>query len=483
MSRSIRRLLIANRGEIAVRIQRTAHRMGIETIAIYSEVDRYAPHVEMAHERYFLGGNAPAESYLNIEKILAIAKKAQADAIHPGYGFLSENPTFAQAVEEAGLLFIGPSWQAMQRLGDKVEAKRLAQTVGVPLVPGTAARVQDAEALALARQIGFPLLIKAAAGGGGKGMRKVISEAAFLEALARARSEAQTAFGDDGVFLERYIERPRHVEIQVIADQHGHAVYLFERDCSIQRRHQKVLEEAPAPHLAPQVRTAMGEAALRLIQAAGYTQAGTVEFIVDNDQNFYFLEVNTRLQVEHPVTELITGQDLVEWQLRIAMGEPLPLRQEDLSINGHALEARVYAEDPRPNFLPSTGVLYKYRPPHLRHVRVDNGYEEGGIVPIYYDPLLAKVIAWAPTRLEAIDRLSQALAQFPIVGVANNIEFLQFVLRHPTFRAGHMHTHFVEEAFDPAELDKVALTPEELETLRALAHWITYHWYGARSET
>ncbi len=482
MSRPIRRLLIANRGEIAVRIQRTAHRMGIQTIAVYSEVDRYAPHVEMAHERYFLGGNTPAESYLNIAKILAVARQARADAIHPGYGFLSENPAFARAVEEAGLLFIGPSWQAMQRLGDKVEAKRLAKAAAVPLVPGTAARVQDTEALDLARQIGFPLLIKAAAGGGGKGMRKVTAEAAFLEALARARSEAQTAFGDDGVFLERYIERPRHVEIQVMADQHGQAVYLFERDCSIQRRHQKVLEEAPAPHLDPHTRTAMGEAALRLIQAAAYTQAGTIEFILDGEQNFYFLEVNTRLQVEHPVTELITGHDLVEWQLRIAMGEPLPVQQGDLFMSGHAIEARVYAEDPSQNFLPSTGLLYKYRPPSLPHVRVDNGYEEGGIVPIYYDPLLAKVIAWAPTRLEAIDRLHQALTQFPIAGVANNLEFLQFVLSHPTFRAGQMHTHFVDEAFDVAALDQVALSPEELETLRAVASWITYHWYGARSE-
>jgi acetyl-CoA carboxylase biotin carboxylase subunit len=478
MTRPIRRLLVANRGEIAVRIQRTAQRMGITTIAIYSEVDRYAPHVEMAHERYFLGGNTPAETYLHIEKILAIAREARADAIHPGYGFLSENPAFAKAVTEAGMIFIGPSAEAMARLGNKVAAKQLAQSVGVPLVPGTASAVSGQAALQAAETIGFPLLIKAAAGGGGKGMRKVLNPADFPEALQRAQSEAQSAFGDPSVFLEKYIEKPRHVEVQILADLHGNAVYLFERDCSIQRRHQKVIEEAPAPNLSPQTRTAMGEAALRLIQAAGYTQAGTVEFIVDANENFYFLEVNTRLQVEHPVTEMITGLDLVEWQIRIAQGEPLEFSQADLQPHGHAIEARIYAEDPRHDFLPSTGLLYKYQPPTYPHLRIDNGYEEGSIVPLYYDPLLAKVIAWGETRSEAIARLQTALQNFIIVGLEHNIDFIQFVLRHPAFAQGQMHTHFVEDYFDPRLLDQTPLTPEEQEVARALAHWLVATWYG-----
>jgi len=477
-ARPIRRLLVANRGEIAVRIQRTAQRLGITTIAIYSEVDRYAPHVEMANERYFLGGNTPAETYLNIEKILAIAREAKADAIHPGYGFLSENPAFAKAVTEAGIVFIGPSAQAMEVLGNKVAAKRLAQSVEVPLVPGTASAVGGEEALRAAEAIGFPLLIKAAAGGGGKGMRKVLYPADFPEALERAQSEAQSAFGDPSVFLEKYIEKPRHVEIQILADLHGNAVYLFERDCSIQRRHQKVIEEAPAPNLSPQTRAAMGEAALRLIRAANYTQAGTVEFIVDAEERFYFLEVNTRLQVEHPVTEMITGLDLVEWQIRIAQGEPLDFSQADLSPRGHALEARLYAEDPRNNFLPSTGLLYKYQLPTQPHLRIDNGYEEGGLVPLYYDPLLAKVISWGETRDEAITRLQNAMRDSIVIGVEHNIDFIQFVLAHPAFRQAHMHTHFVEEHFDPRLLDQTALTPEEQEVARAIAHWFAATWYG-----
>ncbi len=476
--RPIRRLLVANRGEIALRIQRTAQRLGITTIAIYSEVDRYAPHVEMANERYFLGGNTPAETYLNIEKILAIAREAGADAIHPGYGFLSENPAFAKAVTEAGVIFIGPSAQAMELLGNKVAAKRLAQSVGVPLVPGTASAVSGEEALKAAEGIGFPILIKAAAGGGGKGMRKVLSPADFPEALQRAQSEALSAFGDPSVFLEEYIEKPRHVEIQVLADLHGNAVYLFERDCSVQRRHQKVIEEAPAPNLSPHTCAAMGEAALRLIKAAHYTQAGTVEFIVDAEERFYFLEVNTRLQVEHPVTEMITGLDLVEWQIRIAQGEPLGFSQADLSLRGHAIEARLYAEDPRNNFLPSTGLLYKYQLPSHPHLRIDNGYEEGGIVPLYYDPLLAKIISWAETREEAIARLQKALQDSVVVGVEHNIDFIQFVLAHPAFQQAQMHTHFVEEHFDPQSLDKNPLTPEEQEVARAIAHWFATYWYG-----
>jgi acetyl/propionyl-CoA carboxylase alpha subunit len=350
--------------------------------------------------------------------------------------------------------------------------------VGVPLVPGTASAVVGEEALKAAEQIGYPLLIKAAAGGGGKGMRKVLRPEDFPEALQRAQSEALSAFGDPSVFLERYIEKPRHVEIQILADLHGNAVYLFERDCSIQRRHQKVIEEAPAPHLRPETRTAMGEAALRLIKAAGYTQAGTVEFIVDADENFYFLEVNTRLQVEHPVTEMITGLDLVEWQIRIAQGERLGFTQTDLRPNGHAIEARLYAEDPRSNFLPSSGLLYKYRLPARPHLRIDNGYEEGDIVPLYYDPLLAKIIAWGETRTEAIARLQQALRETVVLGVEHNADFIQFVLEHPIFQEGRMHTHFVDEHFDPKLLDQTPLTPEEQEVARAVAHWIVATWYG-----
>ncbi|MCX7605687.1 MAG: acetyl-CoA carboxylase biotin carboxylase subunit [Bacteroidia bacterium] len=475
----IQKLLVANRGEIACRVQRTAQRMGIRTVAIYSEADRYAPHVEMADERYFLGGNLPAESYLNIPKILEAARATGADAVHPGYGFLSENPAFARAVREAGLCFVGPTPEAMEKLGNKVTAKQIAREVAVPLVPGTAHAVREGEALVEAKRIGFPLLIKAAAGGGGKGMRKVFSEADLQEAMARARSEALAAFGDDSVFLERYIDKPRHIEIQVFSDLHGNAVYLYERECSIQRRHQKVIEEAPAPHLKEETRKAMGEAALRLIRAAGYTQAGTVEFIVDAEENFYFLEVNTRLQVEHPVTEAITGVDLVEWQLRVAQGERLPLSQEEISCRGHAIEARVYAEDPRAGFLPSTGVLYSYELPRLEGVRIDNGYEEGQLVPLFYDPMLAKVIAWGPDRISAIQRLDQALANFAVVGVQTTIDFVRFVLAHPVFQAGLTHTHFVEEHFRPELLDNRPLSPEEREALQALIDWIAHSWYGS----
>lgn len=474
----IHTLLVANRGEIACRIQRTAQRLGIRTVAVYSEIDRYAPHVEMADARYFLGGNASHESYLNIPRLLEAARATGADAIHPGYGFLSENPAFARAVREVGLIFVGPSPEAMERLGNKVAAKLLAREVGVPLVPGTPQAVTDGEALAEAQRIGFPLLIKAAAGGGGKGMRKVASLAELPEALARARSEAQAAFGDPSVFLERYIEKPRHVEVQVLADLHGHAVYLYERECSIQRRHQKVIEEAPAAHLSEKTRRAMGEAALRLIKAAGYTQAGTVEFIVDAEENFYFLEVNTRLQVEHPVTEALTGLDLVEWQLRIAQGEPLLLSQEAIPLQGHAIEARIYAEDPRTGFLPSTGVLYRYTPPAGEGVRVDNGYEEGQPVSLFYDPLLAKVIAWGPTREVAIQRLDKALSEFAIVGVHTTTDFVRFVLNHPAFRAGQTHTHFVEEYFRPEALDSRPLTSEEKAALQTLVDWIAHTWYG-----
>ncbi len=476
--RRIQKLLVANRGEIACRIQRTAQRLGIRTVAVYSEADRYAPHVEMADERYFLGGNAAAESYLNIPKILAAAQATGAEAIHPGYGFLSENPAFARAVEGAGIIFIGPSADAMERLGNKVTAKALARSVGVPLVPGTEKALTDGEALAEAERIGFPLLIKAAAGGGGKGMRQVTSAAELREALQRARSEAQAAFGDPSIFLEKYIQQPRHVEIQVFADHHGNAVHLFERECSIQRRHQKVIEEAPAPTLSESTRQAMAEAALRLVRAAGYTQAGTVEFIVDAEERFYFLEVNTRLQVEHPVTEAITGIDLVEWQLRIAQGEAIPYPQEAITRHGHAIEARIYAEDPRAGFLPSTGTLYKYALAQQEGIRIDNGYTEGQPVPLFYDPMLAKVIAWGPDRATAIDRLETALRDSVVIGVETTIDFIRFVLRHPAFRSGQTHTHFTQAYFRPELLDQEPLTDEEKEAVRSFVTYLAREWYG-----
>ncbi|MGQ9863609.1 MAG: acetyl-CoA carboxylase biotin carboxylase subunit [Bacteroidia bacterium] len=473
----IRKLLIANRGEIALRVLRTAKRMGIACVAIYSEADRYAPYVDAADEKYLLPGNLPRDTYLNIPLILSIAKHAQVDAIHPGYGFLSENPVFAQAVEKEGILFIGPKAEAMRLLGNKIQAKKLAQQVGVPLASGTLEPLPtDSRALEIAQNVGFPLLIKAAAGGGGKGMRKVDTLEDFLLALERAQSEALSAFGDDKVFIEKYISRPRHIEIQVFRDTHGDALYLFERECSIQRRHQKILEEAPSPFLDPVTRENMGQAALRLVNAANYTNAATVEFLVDDQKNFYFLEVNTRLQVEHPVTEAITGLDLVEWQIRIAEGEKLPLRQSEIPLQGHAIEARLYAEDPKNNFFPSSGRLKYYALPEEKNLRIDNGYYSGQEVTLFYDPMLAKIIAWGNTRREAIALLQKSLFQTHVVGVETSLPFLRWLLAHPAFEQGETHTHFIDTYFNPSMLD-VPLTPEELSAAEAVVKYLMTYKY------
>ncbi|MCE3285332.1 MAG: mccA, partial [Steroidobacteraceae bacterium] len=425
-------LLIANRGEIACRIVRTARRLGLRTVAVYSEADRGALHVRMADEAVCIGPPPARDSYLDVERILQAARERACTAIHPGYGFLSENADFARACAAAGIVFVGPPPSAIDRMGSKSEARRLMAAAGVPVLPGYDDDDQaDATLVAAAQALGFPLLIKPTAGGGGKGMRIVRDPRAFAEALGGARREAAKAFGDARVLLERFVETGRHVEIQVFADAHGNAVHLFERDCSLQRRHQKVIEEAPAPRLAEATRAAMGAAAVAAAKAVDYRGAGTVEFLYDG-REFYFLEMNTRLQVEHPVTELITGLDLVEWQLRVAAGEPLPLAQGEIASHGHAVEARLYAEDPDRGFLPSTGRLSRLRlPTRLPHVRVDAGVEEGDEVTVHYDPMIAKLIAWAPDRAQAIERLGQALEATEVEGVRTNARFLWQILRAP----------------------------------------------------
>jgi 3-methylcrotonyl-CoA carboxylase alpha subunit len=448
-------ILIANRGEIACRIIRTAKRLGLRTVAVYSDADAAALHVSMADEAHRIGPPAARESYLQIDAILAAAKASGTQAIHPGYGFLSENAEFAAACDKAGIVFIGPPIAAIQAMGSKSAAKKIMEEAQVPLVPGYHGSNQDPDFLAQqAGAIGFPVLIKASAGGGGKGMRAVWQQADFADALAGAKREAKSAFGDDRVLLERYLTKPRHVEIQVFADSHGNAVHLFERDCSIQRRHQKVLEEAPAPGMLPALREKMGKAAVAAAQAIGYVGAGTVEFLLDEDGSFYFMEMNTRLQVEHPVTEMITGQDLVEWQLRVAGGEPLPLGQKDLVIGGHAIEARIYAEDPRRDFLPSIGRLSHLRTPaENAHVRIDTGVREGDEVSIHYDPMVAKLIVWDTDRAGALRRLKSALAEYQVVGVTTNIGFLSQVAAHSAFAAGDFDTGFIER-------HRAALFPE-----------------------
>jgi 3-methylcrotonyl-CoA carboxylase alpha subunit len=442
------KILIANRGEIACRVMRTARRFAIKTVAVYSDADAGAQHVALADEALRIGPPAPAESYLRIDAVVAAACKARAEAIHPGYGFLSENAAFAEACAKAGIVFIGPPASAIRAMGSKSAAKALMEQAKVPVVPGYHGADQDAALLKReAARIGYPVLIKAIAGGGGKGMRRVDRAEDFAEALDGARREAASAFKDDAVLVEKYVERPRHVEIQVFADTKGNAVYLFERDCSVQRRHQKVLEEAPAPGLPPETRRAMGDAAVAAAKAIGYAGAGTVEFIYGGGQ-FYFMEMNTRLQVEHPVTELVTGFDLVEWQLRVASGEPLPFRQEQIRIHGHAIEARLYAEDPARDFLPATGPLVHLALPvsdPKGPVRVDTGVREGDQVTIHYDPMIAKLIAWGESRADALRRLCAALEDTRIVGPATNVDFLHAVCSHPAFEAGDVHTGFIAD--------------------------------------
>ncbi|MFG1305140.1 acetyl/propionyl/methylcrotonyl-CoA carboxylase subunit alpha [Xanthobacter autotrophicus] len=444
MTRAIRTLLVANRGEIAVRVMRTAKAMGIRTVAVYSQADANALHVASADEAYPIGPAPARESYLRIDAILDAAKKSGADAIHPGYGFLSENAAFAEACEKAGIVFVGPPASAIRAMGSKSAAKALMEKAGVPLVPGYHGEDQDAGLLAReAGRIGFPVLIKASAGGGGKGMKVVRSAAEFPDALASAQREAKSAFGDDRVLVEKYLTTPRHIEVQVFADSHGNAVSLYERDCSIQRRHQKVVEEAPAPGMTAERRAAMGKAAVDAAKAVGYVGAGTVEFIAEGE-NFYFMEMNTRLQVEHPVTESITGQDLVEWQIKVAQGEKLPLAQAEIPLHGHAIEVRLYAEDPTRDFLPQVGRLdHLVLPFHLQGTRVDTGVRSGDSVSIHYDPMIAKIIVSGADRTEAVRRLDAALAATEVVGLATNRVFLKAIATHPAFAAAELDTNFI----------------------------------------
>jgi len=443
-----RKILIANRGEIACRIIRTARRMGIATVAVYSDADAEALHVQMADEAIRIGPAPSAESYLDIPRIVEACRKSGAEAVHPGYGFLSENPAFARALAKAGVTFIGPPADAVAAMGDKIQSKKLARAAGVSSVPGHLDVVPDAErAVAIARDIGYPVMLKASAGGGGKGMRIAADDAEVRDGFRSAASEAKSSFADDRIFIEKYIEEPRHIEIQVLGDTHGNIVHLGERECSIQRRHQKVIEEAPSPLLDRETRQAMGEQAVALARAVGYCSAGTVEFIVDQRRNFYFLEMNTRLQVEHPITELVTGLDLVELMIRVAAGEPLPFAQDDVALSGWAIEARVYAEDPARNFLPSIGRLVKYRPPNGDDVRLDSGVFEGAEINVHYDPLIAKLIVSGPDRNTAIGRLSGALDEFYVAGVQHNIPFLAAVVAKPRFRSGTLSTNFIAEEF------------------------------------
>ncbi|WP_108683467.1 acetyl/propionyl/methylcrotonyl-CoA carboxylase subunit alpha [Methyloceanibacter sp. wino2] len=449
----IKKLLIANRGEIACRVIRTAKRLGIETVAVYSEADRDALHVYMADEAVAIGPAAAAQSYLVMDKIIEAAKETGADAIHPGYGFLSENAAFAKALKKAGIIFVGPNPKAIEAMGDKIESKKLAAAAKVSTVPGYLGVIETPEeAVKIADDIGYPVMIKASAGGGGKGMRIAYSSDEVAEGFASSQSEAKSSFGDDRVFIEKFIEEPRHIEIQVLGDKHGNVIHLGERECSIQRRNQKVLEEAPSPFLDEKTRAAMGAEAVALAKAVDYDSAGTVEFIVDKDKNFYFLEMNTRLQVEHPVTEFVTGLDLVEQMLKVASGEKLGLKQKDVTLTGSAIESRIYAEDPVRNFLPSTGRLVHFRPPFLGTengitTRLDTGVEEGGEISVYYDPMIAKLVTYAPTRIEAIDAMGQALDAFAIDGFRHNIPFLAVLMRNERWRSGDISTKFIAEEF------------------------------------
>lgn len=467
----ITKLLVANRAEIACRVLRTARRMGLHTIAVYSDADRQALHVELADEAWRLGPPSAAESYLNQAALLEIAGACGADAVHPGYGFLSENAGFAQGCADTGLVFVGPPPAAIAAMGDKAAAKALMAAAGVPLVPGYHGEDQSHARLKReAEACGYPLLLKAVAGGGGKGMRIVHEPGEFDDALAAARREARAAFGNDAMLLERYLPKARHVEVQVFCDAHGSGLYLSERDCSVQRRHQKILEEAPAPGLTSATRTAMGEAAVRAAQAIDYRGAGTVEFLYTEDGHFYFMEMNTRLQVEHPVTEFITGLDLVEWQLRVAAGEPLPLTQEHIKLQGHAVEARIYAEDAEHGFLPAAGVLHTLHEPVISsQVRLDTGVRQGDEVGIYYDPLIAKLIVHAHSREAALAELARALAQYRIGGVKTNIGFLRRLCRHPAFQACELHTHFIEQ-HQHSLFQASALAAGEVLALAALAY-------------
>lgn len=451
----MKKILVANRGEIALRVMRSAREMGIKTVAVYSEVDRNSPHVRYADEAVCIGPAPSKDSYLRGDKIIEICKQLGVDGIHPGYGFLSENDEFATAVTKAGIEFIGPSAESIIVMGSKLAAKNAVAKFNVPLVPGTEEAITDiAKAKETAIKIGFPILVKASAGGGGKGMRIVQHADEFEEQMQLAQSEARSAFGDDSVFIEKYVSSPKHIEVQILGDKHGNIVYIMERECSIQRRHQKVVEEAPSAVVTPEIRKRLGESAVNVARSCNYYGAGTVEFIMDADLNFYFLEMNTRLQVEHPVSEMITGIDLVKEQIRIARGEKLSFTQDDIKINGHAIELRVYAEDPCNNFLPDIGTLHTYKKPEGNGIRIDDGFEEGMSIPIYYDPMIAKMIVHASNRNDAIDKMIRAIDEYNIVGVKNTLRFGKFVLQHENFGSGKFDTHFVQNYFKPEYLQE-----------------------------
>ncbi len=449
----MKKILIANRGEIALRVMRTAKKMGIKTVAVYSDIDRNALHVRFADEAVNIGRNPSSQSYLLGDKIIEVAKELNVDGIHPGYGFLSENAAFADAVERNGITFIGPKSKSIQMMGDKLAAKEAVKNYDIPMVPGVDHAITNiSEAKIIAKEIGFPILIKAAAGGGGKGMRIVEKIEEFESQMDRAVSEATSAFGDGSVFIEKYVISPRHIEIQVLADTHGNVIHLFERECSIQRRHQKVVEEAPSLVLTPEMRKKMGDAAINVARSCDYVGAGTVEFLVDSKMNFFFLEMNTRLQVEHPVTEYITGIDLVEQQIKVARGEILEIKQEDLKINGHAIELRVYAEDSLNDFMPNVGTLDIYKTPKGKNIRLDDGYEEGMEIPIYYDPMISKLVTYGKNRIEAIQLMIQAIEQYKVEGVETTLPFGKFVCEHEAFRTGNFDTHFVKNYYTTDKL-------------------------------
>ncbi len=444
----LKKVLVANRGEIAVRIIKACQELGINTVAIYSDVDKKAPHVQLADETISIGDPTPLQSYLNIPKIIKLAHEVGAEAIHPGYGFLAENPDFANSCNDIGIKFIGPSFKVISLMGDKIEAKKIMEKAGVPVIPGYHGDKQDNKSLIEeGKKIGFPLLVKAAAGGGGKGMRIVHSEDKLNEAIESSKRESKSAFGDDTVFLEKYLDKPRHVEFQILGDEHGNIIHLFERECSIQRRHQKIIEETPSPVMNTKLRKKMGESAVTAAKAVGYTNAGTVEFMIDKNLNFYFMEMNTRLQVEHPITEMTTGIDLAKWQLKIASGEKLTIKQEDLIQRGHAIECRIYAEDANKGFLPSIGTLERVEAPTGPNIRDDSGIYTGMKITPYYDPMLAKIITYAENREENINKMIWALSHYVIMGVTTNISFLKNVLEHEEFKKGNITTHFIDNYF------------------------------------
>ncbi|WP_350291576.1 acetyl-CoA carboxylase biotin carboxylase subunit [uncultured Croceitalea sp.] len=470
----MKKILIANRGEIALRIMKTAQKMGIKTVAVYSEVDRHSPHVKFADEAVLLGKAPSSESYLVMERVIEAAKNTGAEGIHPGYGFLSENATFAKMVADSGITFIGPKPHTIKVMGDKLAAKEAVRDYDIPMVPGIEEAITDVElAKKIASEVGFPILIKASAGGGGKGMRIVNTLEELPEQMERAISEAVAAFGDGSVFIEKYVGSPRHIEIQVLADSHGNIVHLFERECSVQRRHQKVVEEAPSAVLTPKIREAMGEAAVKVAKACDYVGAGTVEFLLDENKNFYFLEMNTRLQVEHPVTELISGVDLVEQQIKVARGEKLQFKQEDLKITGHALEIRVYAEDSLDNFMPSIGTLSTYKKPSGEGIRLDDGFEEGMEVPIHYDPMLSKLITYGKNREEAIQLMIKAIGDYKIEGISTTLPFGKFVCEHEAFTSGNFDTHFVKNYYSPEQLKAQYKKEKEIAALVGLKLYLS----------